>query len=434
MSFTALVSRPSVRRSTVGVASLIAVGGLLPAAAAPAAPRSATSAVSSRATTASTLPSSHPVAAATARPAVVVSAQRRLSVTRVAGGLSNPVLVRSANDGTNRLFVVEQAGRVRTVVNGRITGTFLDIRSIVDSGGERGLLGLAFAPDFARSHLLWVTFTRSDGALVVARYAVAKATSPSVIPNSRRTVLVVPHPNAANHNGGDIAFGRDGYLYLGTGDGGSAGDPPNNAQNLRSLSGKMLRINVRCRGHIYCIPPTNPYVRSPRYRHEIWMLGLRNPWRWSFDTNGTIWIGDVGQNAYEEIDAVPASRQRAANMGWSCREAGHPYRSDRCSSRLRYTPPTLEVCHPDLSSGCNPRLGAEALIGGYVYRGRAKPSAVGTYVFGDYVTGRVWAFRGATVSAPSSLPGVAGFGTDRRGEIYAVTLDGGLYRIGFIGS
>jgi hypothetical protein len=355
----------------------------------------------------------------------------RLTLSKVLTGLVNPVLVRSANDGTSRLFVVEQGGRIRTVSGTAITGTYLDLTSLVSSGGERGLLGLAFAPDFARSRLLWVSYTRTDGALVVARFQAPGATAPAVSLRTRHQVLVVPHPSFSNHNGGDIAFGPDGYLYLGTGDGGGGGDPRNNAQSLRSLLGKMLRIDVRCASGTYCIPRTNPYYTSTTARREIFMSGLRNPWRWSFDTNGNQWIGDVGQNRYEEIDVIPAGTGARRNLGWSCREASRTYLSARCSSKIAYTAPSLVMCHPDNVTGCRTRSAAEAIIGGYVYRGTAYRSAVGTYVFGDYVTGRIWPFRNGVLGTPTALAGVAGFGLQDNKEIYAVTLAGGLYRVGF---
>jgi glucose/arabinose dehydrogenase len=248
---------------------------------------------------------------------------------------------------------------------------------------------------------------------------------------TRHTVLVVAHPTYANHNGGDIAFGPDGMLYLGTGDGGSGGDPHNNAQNPRSLLGKMLRINVRCSSSTYCIPSTNPYATSTTARREIWMTGLRNPWRWSFDTNGDQWIGDVGQNKFEEIDAIPAGSGRGRNLGWSCREGLHVYFPSRCRSTTTYTQPVLELCHADSVSGCPSSRAAEAVIGGNVYRGSAFPTAVGTYVLGDYVTGRIWPARSGVLGVPSALAGVSGFGVQDNREIYAVTLDGGLFRIGF---
>jgi hypothetical protein len=161
------------------------------------------------------------------------------------------------------------------------------------------------------------------------------------------------------------------------------------------------------------------------------MSGLRNPWRWSFDTDGRQWIGDVGQNRYEEVDAIPAGTGARRNLGWSCREGRHTYRADRCRSGVTYTAPVLELCHPDAVSGCPASRAAEALIGGYVYRGRAYPGAVGTYVLGDYVTGLLWPFRAGLLGAPSRLAGVSGFGLQDNGELYAVTLGGGLYRIGF---
>jgi glucose/arabinose dehydrogenase len=355
----------------------------------------------------------------------------RLTAALVVRGLVDPLMVTSANDGTSRLFVVEQAGRVRSVLGKRITGTYLDIRSLVLSGGERGLLGLAFAPDFARSRLLWVTYTRGDGALVLARFTAASASATAISVRTRRTVLVVPHPTYGNHNGGYIGFGPDGYLYLGTGDGGSAGDPRNNAQNLRSLLGKMLRLDVRCSGHLYCSPSTNPYVRSATARHEIWMSGLRNPWRWSFDVTGVQWIGDVGQNKYEEIDVIPPSTARGRNLGWSCREGKHVYNATRCRSTATYTSPVVELCHADAVSACPTRRAAEAVIGGFVYRGSAFAAFRGTYVLGDYVTGRMWPMRGSILGTPSGLAGVSGFGIDDRRELYAVSLTGALYRIGF---
>jgi glucose/arabinose dehydrogenase len=405
---------PRSRSLLVLAAALAVTAGLVPAASSSAA----------------ALPERVPALAVPG--ALTPVAHLRVTALRVASGLVNPVLVRSANDGTSRLFVVEQAGRIRTVVGSTVTGTYLDLSSIVTSGGERGLLGLAFPKDFATSHLLWVSYTRSDGALVVARFQARSATSPSVLLSTRRTVIVIPHPVNANHNGGNIDFGADGYLYLGTGDGGSAGDPHNNAQSLRSLLGKMLRVNVRCAtGPAYCIPPTNPYATSRKARREIWMSGLRNPWRWSFDTNGTQWIGDVGQGKYEEIDAISATSAKRRNLGWSCREGKHVYNASRCRSTTAYTAPVLELCHPDSVSGCTSGRAAEAIIGGYVYRGATYPSAVGTYVFGDYVTGKIWAYRSGLLGVPTALVGVSGFGVQDNREIYAVTLGGGLYRIGF---
>ena len=300
------------------------------------------------------------------------------------------------------------------------------------SGGERGLLGLAFAPDFATSRLLWVSYTRGDGALVVARFQAASATAATVSLRTRHQVLVVPHPTYANHNGGDIAFGPDGYLYLGTGDGGSGGDPRNNAQNLRSLLGKMLRIDVRCASTAYCIPRTNPYYTSTTVRREIFMAGLRNPWRWSFDTNGNQWIGDVGQNRYEEIDVIPARTGARRNLGWSCREGARTYKSARCSTKIAYTAPSLVMCHPDSVAGCRSTSAAEAIIGGYVYRGRRLPRPLSAPT-SSATTSPVGSGPSATAcsAARPRSPVSPGFGVQDNREIYAVTLAGGLYHVGF---
>lgn len=352
----------------------------------------------------------------------------RLSAATVGTGLVSPVSVTSADDGSSRLFVVEQAGRVVAVRRG-VLSTYLDIRGLVRSGSEQGMLGLAFAPDFASSHLLWVTYTRADGALVLDRFTAASATAASVDPATRHTVLVVPHPTYGNHNGGAIAFGPGGYLFLGTGDGGGGGDPGNNAQNGRSLLGKMLRIDVRCASSTYCIPPTNPFATSTTVRKEIWLTGLRNPWRWSFD--GRVqWIGDVGQSRWEEIDAVSTTTMAGRNLGWSCREGTHTYNASRCRT-VSYLQPVAQLCHLDAVSGCRSSTAGEAIIGGHVYRGPVFPAFQGTYVFGDFVAGRIWPYKNGVIGVPSSLPQVAGFGVDDNQELYAVTLSGRLVHVKF---
>jgi glucose/arabinose dehydrogenase len=368
--------------------------------------------------------------AALARTAVPALSRLRITAKKVAGGLVSPVLVRSAPDRSSRLYVVEQAGRVRIYRKGKVRGTYLDIRQIVQDGGERGMLGLAFAPDFATSRFLFATYTRGDGALVLARFRAAKPSARKVSAATRKTILVVPHPGASNHNGGDIAFGRDGYLYLGTGDGGGGGDPQNNAQNRRSLLGKMLRIDVRCAKSTYCIPASNPYATSSTAKRQIWMVGLRNPWRWSFDTDGTQWIADVGQNGYEEVTAVRRSQARAANLGWSCREGTHSYDVGRCVQGTAYLAPQLELCHPS-RPGCSATRSGESVIGGYVYRGKKHPAGVGTYVLADFITGYVWPARGSSLGTPRRLANVTGFGLADNREIFATTYAGGLYRIGF---
>jgi glucose/arabinose dehydrogenase len=238
-----------------------------------------------------------------------------------------------------------------------------------------------------------------------------------------RTVLVVRHPVNTNHNGGQLMFGADGMLYLGTGDGGSGGDPPNNAQNTKRLLGKILRIDVHhhCGGKRYCVPSGNPFAGKTPGRGEIWLWGVRNPWRWSFDSaTGALWIGDVGQNAVEEIDHV-AANPTVRNLGWSCWEGRQHYDTSRCTNGTKYLFPVTTVNHPT----------AEAIIGGFVYRGSKYRALMnGIYVFADDNSGRVWIYRrgqGKKVQA-AALPGnPTGFGVDDHQEIWAVTLDGRLW-------
>ncbi len=193
----------------------------------------------------------------------------------------------------------------------------------------------------------------------------------------------------------------------------------------------MLRINVRCAGRAYCIPPTNPYATSTTSRREIWMTGLRNPWRWSFDTGGTIWVGDVGQNKYEEVTAIGSANQRGANLGWSCREGRHVFNASRCRTTIRYATPQIELCHPDGVLGCPAARAGESIIGGFVYRGSAYSRAGATYVFADYITGQMWGYRSGALTVPTRIAGIVGFGLDDARELYAVGLGGTLYRVGF---
>jgi glucose/arabinose dehydrogenase len=411
-------SLPAGRRSVLVATAALATALVLPVLPAAAAPSAAPARGLVDAGTASLI--------GTAVPAL---GSLRVTATKVVGGLVDPILVRSAPDKSKRLYVVELAGRVRIYNKGKLRGAYLDIRSVVTSGGEQGMLGLAFAPDFAKSRYLFVTYTRRDGALVLARFRAAKATARKVKASTRRTILVVPHPGATNHNGGDIAFGPDGFLYLGTGDGGSGGDPSNNAQSKRSLLGKMLRIDVRCKAATYCIPASNPYASSSTAKRQIWMTGLRNPWRWSFDTTGTQWIADVGQDGYEEVTAVTRAQAKGANLGWSCREGTKPYLPGRCAAGTPLLEPQLELCHP--GGGCADTRSGKSVIGGYVYRGAAYPAGVGTYVMADFITGYVWPARGSTLGTPTRLANVTGFGLNDKREIYATTYAGSLYRIGF---
>jgi len=341
-----------------------------------------------------------------------------LELVLVASGLSTPVVVTNAGDGSNRLFIVEKAGRIRIVENGTLLPTpFLDITTVVNSGGnEQGLLGLAFDPDYAANGDFYVYYTRSDDATVIAHY--------NTDPPSGNTAGLTGTPlwNQAqprtNHNGGQIAFGPDGYLYAAVGDGGKQGDPDGNAQNGLTWLGKILRIAVDG-ANPYTIPAGNPFVGSLTALDEIWQVGLRNPWRFSFDrTTGDLFIGDVGQSLYEEIDFQPASSTGGENWGWHCYEATHPYNTSGCGPIGDYEMPILEYSH---SSGrCS-------VTGGYRYRGVLAPGLRGAYLFGDYCSGDVWAGVydevGGTWSAvdlnfTESLFSLRTFGEDEQGNVY----------------
>ncbi|MBA2448163.1 MAG: PQQ-dependent sugar dehydrogenase [Chloroflexi bacterium] len=360
-----------------------------------------------------------------------------LQLQPVASGISEPVFVTHAPDGSGRLFVVERGGRIKIVQQGQVQGTFLDVSAaITTSNGEQGLLGLAFHPNYARAgqagHGRFVIGYTSAGPLAtsctdttvgrsansVARYQVS-ATNPSQAdPATARVLVSIPDP-FGNHNGGMVGFGPDGHLYVSTGDGGSAGDPCNNAQNLESLLGKILRLNVDGNGG-YTIPSDNPFVGKPG-RDEIWAYGLRNPWRFSFDREtGDLFIGDVGQGSREEINHQPRG-QGGANYGWKPVEGSICYVSG-CNPAL-YSPPISDYDH---SLGCS-------VTGGYLYRGSLAPSLRGQYVFGDYCSGRIWSLQkvGSIWSRTLLLDtayGITSFGEDEAGELYMTASNGTVYR------
>jgi len=307
----------------------------------------------------------------------------RITLRLIASGLSKPVFATSANDGTGRMFIVEKTGKIKILQNGRIRSTpFLNISSEVSKGTEQGLLGLAFHPSFKSNHKLYINFTDVNGDTVIREYRVSSSNPNVVNTATKRRILKIDQP-FANHNGGMLAFGPDGYLYIGMGDGGDAGDPGNRAQNPDSLLGKVLRIDVNgtATGTQYRNPGTNPYVGIPG-RDEIWEIGLRNPWRFSFDrTKGDLWIGDVGQGSYEEIDhAVPGSG-RGVNWGWRIMEGSHCYSPPSGCDTSGLTLPLLDYDHGG---------GRCAVTGGYVYRGSKVPLLRGGYVFGDFCSGEIW--------------------------------------------
>jgi len=391
---------------------------------------SATPVPATATTTPSPSPTSTPTASpqpsptATATPAGI--ADLRIELQRVTGGLEVPVGLAHAGDGSGRLFVVEKAGRIRVLENGMLLAApLLDIVERVGSEqSEQGLLGLAFHPGFAQNGRFYVNYTDRQGDTVISRFSMASGWEPGgppvADPGSEVALLKLDQP-ASNHNGGHLAFGPDGYLYIGTGDGGGAGDRYGNGQNGATLLGAMLRIDVDG-GEPYAIPADNPFVGDPGVRDEIWALGLRNPWRYSFDRlTGDLWIADVGQNVYEEVDFQPADHVGGWNYGWPIMEGNHCYPADLACNRAGLTLPLLEYDH---SQGCS-------VTGGFVYRGPEFPAFQGTYVFGDFCTGRIWGVARRAGSGQQVVElaradlRVSSFGEDERGEIYLLDMERG---------
>lgn len=342
-------------------------------------------------------------------------------------GLSQPVDIVNAGDGSNRIFVAEQGGNIK-VFDAAYTllGTFLTVSGI-STGGERGLLSLVFHPDYEINGCFWIYYTNTNGDIEVSRYKVSNGNINVADAASKQVVITIPHPNFTNHNGGKLNFGRDGYLYFGTGDGGSGGDPNNNAQNGNSLLGKMLRINVSTgsAAPFYTIPPDNPFVNNANVLDEIWALGLRNPFRWSFDrNNGDMWIGDVGQNSKEEINYRSAANSAASNYGWRCYEGNDPYNTTGCSAPSSYVFPVYDYLNPPSSSA--------SVIGGYVYRGNNYPAMQGYYFATDVYSGNLYKINIAnfTTSVQPGLPTlVAGYGETESGELLCVSLNGTAYAL-----
>ncbi|HEX5854302.1 MAG TPA: PQQ-dependent sugar dehydrogenase [Thermoanaerobaculia bacterium] len=345
----------------------------------------------------------------------------RIALNRVAAGFSNLTQVTSAHDGSGRLFVVEQRGLVKIVRDGAVLPTpFLDISGRVSCCGERGLLSIVFPPGSGSKGQFWADYTDVNGDTTISLFSVSGATASAV---SETVILKIAQP-FANHNGGQLAFGPDGYLYVGMGDGGSAGDPNNNAQNTGSLLGKILRIDVRASP--YGIPRDNPFAGSSTARREIWAYGLRNPWRFSFDRKtGDLYIGDVGQGTWEEVDFQPAVSGGGENYGWRLTEGNHCFNPATGCSFAGITPPVAEYSH---ESGCS-------ITGGFVYRGRDFARLDGIYFYADYCSGRVWGLRrnGTGWETQELLQpgfGFTSFGEDDAGEVYAVDGNSGtLYRL-----
>ncbi len=339
-------------------------------------------------------------------------------------GFSNPVDIQNAGD--DRLFIVEKNGVIK-ILNADATINpipFLNISSLVSSGGERGLLGLAFHPDYSNNGFFFVNYTDNSGDTQISRFSVDGSNPDIADPSSEFQIIDIDQP-FTNHNGGCIAFGPDGYLYIGMGDGGSGGDPGNRAQTLSVLLGKLLRIDIdnTSGGNNYDIPPGNPFVGDPNALDEIWAYGLRNPWRFSFDSDtGDLWIGDVGQNTTEEIDHV-ASTEAGLNYGWRCYEGSQPFNTAGCPPMSEMTFPVAEY---PLPSGC-----FCSITGGYVYRGSVYSDISGLYFFADAGDGRI-----GTVDTDENLTfhGSFGgswvsFGEDINSELYIADIGGSIYKI-----
>ena len=343
-----------------------------------------------------------------------------------ASGLSNLVCI--ANAGDSRLFVADQRGYIRIISSTGIVGTqpFLDITNRVVYGGEQGLLGIAFHPNYKTNGYFYVNYVGNGDSTHISRFKVSTSNLNVADPQSELKLMTIFQPYQ-NHNGGDLQFGPDGYLYIGMGDGGSGGDPGNRAQNPKELLGKMLRIDVD-HGSPYAVPPTNPFYNSATARGEIWALGLRNPWRFSFDRlTGDLWIGDVGQDLYEEIDFQQANSKGGENYGWRCYEGNQTYNSSGCASGSLMTFPVNTYSH-----------GAECSVtGGYVYRGSTLSPFYGYYFFTDYCSDKIWTLHKVSGNWVKEDFGqftgnnFSTFGEDINGQLYvAGRTSGKIFRIG----
>jgi glucose/arabinose dehydrogenase len=419
--------------AVVAVAALVAgcFGAATPSPSIPVVPAPTSHAPSG--STASPSSARAPVATvATPTPTAGATFNRRLALAveplaRIDGG---PLAVTNAADGSHRLFVATQSGQVRIVRDGALVARpFLDIADRITSGGERGLLGLAFHPGYPSDGRLFVDYTDRQGNTVVSSFRPSSSDPDLADPGSERIVLRQTQP-FANHNGGGIAFGPDGRLYITLGDGGSSGDPQNNGQRLDTLLGKILRVDVDNvpGGGPYAVPADNPFVGREGARPEIWLTGLRNPFRFSFDqATRDLWIGDVGQGAFEEIDVARAGAGGGSNYGWARMEGSHCYPAGSDCDPGAYTLPVAEYSHDE---GC-------AVTGGVVYRGRTIPALVGGYLFSDYCSGTLWVLDASATAARPQEPAkagttggqIAGFGEDEAGEVYLADLRGAVLRL-----
>lgn len=352
--------------------------------------------------------------------------QVALDLELFASGFDGPVALENAGD--DRMFVVEQDGVIRVRQSDGTVSTFLDIQVPVNSNGnERGLLGLAFHPDYENNGYFFVNYTRSGGNSRISRFSVSA--DPDAADVTSEVIIMEIFQPYSNHNGGDIQFGPDGYLYIGMGDGGSAEDPDNYGQNTQSFLGKMLRIDIdnAVPGETYSIPADNPFINDDNVLDEIWALGLRNPWRYSFDAmTGDLWIGDVGQYDWEEISFQASTSPGGENYGWRCYEGNHPFNTSGCGPMSDYVDAIAEYSH----SGGNC-----SVTGGFVYRGSLEPTLDGHYIFVDYCSGNFWTtFDNAgtwetNMALQTGEFGWSTFGVDMNNEMYVVNQNGNIFRI-----
>ena len=356
-----------------------------------------------------------------------LQAAPEIQLNPVITGLENPVAITHAGDGSGRLFITQQGGQILIYDGDQVlTELFLDLSAFVSAGGERGLFSLAFHPEFASNGFLFVNYTDINGDTVVARYSVSA--DPNIVDTNSAFILLTIQQPFANHNGGQLQFGPDGFLYIATGDGGAGGDPDNNAQTLSNLLGKILRIDVDG-APPYSIPADNPFLGDPGASEEIWALGLRNPWRFSFDRlTGDIFIADVGQNSLEEVNYQPADSQGGENYGWRLMEGSQCFNPPSNCDMGTLTLPILEYDHT---------IG-RSVTGGYRYRGNQNPGMSGVYFYGDFSEGLIW---GATQNNAGEWTtsvlldtdlSISTFGEDQNGEIYLAHLssvDGTVFQI-----
>jgi glucose/arabinose dehydrogenase len=354
------------------------------------------------------------------------SAPPQLALASFVTGLTNPLGMEQPDDGSGRLFVAEQQGVIRIIQNGSLLATpFLDITSKVNFAVESGLVGVTFHPGYEQSGLFYVNYVRmvnSQRQSIIAEYKVSSTDPNQADPASERILLTVDQPAFDNHKAGQLAFGPDGFLYFGLGDGGSGGDPFGNGQNTQVLLGKLMRIDVNsgAGGLAYAIPADNPFVTGGG-RPEIWAYGLRNPWRFSFDApSGRLFLADVGQDAWEEVDLI----QKGGNYGWNTMEASHCYNPPSGCNTAGLILPIVEYSHSE----------GNAVIGGFVYHGGSIPALQNVYVFGDFGTGKIWGLQESSGTWTRTLlastgKNISAFGRDQNGELYAVDYAGAVWKI-----